>query len=354
MERDSYIDIEQLIHNPEFVAWVKKGQHSAFWESFKKNNPQFQEQIEFSRDLILGINSSYDESIMEKSKNQIWGEIEAQISQEQNHNRKNKIGILAIIALISLGVLFYGLLNKQNQKSNPELMSQDKWIEYTNHSVDNWPIDLVDGSQIILEPNAYLKYPIVFDKKTRNVQLKGDAYFDIARDTLHPFYVYANEAVIRVLGTSFFVKADNEDKEVKVIVESGKVAVYRKDEIIDYQAKKINRPKSLLVTPNQVATLNKSNLEFVKRLVPRPTLTKPLSSIDKIYFENNTIHEIAKALGKAYGVEIVIDSNITTGCRLTTTLTNQPLFEKLKIICDPLGLKYLEKDVKIHILGNCE
>lgn len=354
MNRDKYISIDHLLDQPEFIEWVKEGKNDAYWQNFILNNPQHQTEIELAESILLGIVTTPYTPAAQRSKNAIWDDLEKEIHQDKRSSKIKRMTILSLCASVAIGILWLSAtMMGEGFSGEEEFSTQEKWIEYTNHSQDNWPIALADGSQIILEPNAYLKYPLVFQQKTRKVQLKGDAFFEIAHDSLKPFYVYANEAVIRVLGTSFHVKAKENDEDIEVIVRTGKVAVYKGKEIKEYQAKRIKHIEPILVTPNQIATLNKSKLTFNKRLVARPILSKPLDVLETKHFNNKSIHDICEALTEVYGIDIEISDQISTQCRLTTTLSDQPLFEKLKILCDPLGLTYYEENVAIHIVGHC-
>ena len=89
----------------------------------------------------------------------------------------------------------------------------------------NIEVLLSDGSTVFLNRNSSLTYPKNFRSGTRKVSLKGEAFFDIARDEEHPFIIDAGKAKIRVLGTSFNVITENAENEVEVYVASGKVMV---------------------------------------------------------------------------------------------------------------------------------
>ncbi len=352
MNTNPQYDWSELINNQSFINWVREGKDNAEWQTYFAQNPHLQSHLELATSFIKNSITKLDPAFVAEMQNEAWSNLNEKIASSPKLETKFKYGIAIVTLILILGVLaffFYPV-----SSSDSTIFQDEIWVEYTNNTNSNVPVDLSDGSQVILEPQSYLRYPNFIDQKNRKVQLKGDAFFDIARDTTKPFYIYANEAVIRVLGTSFHVKADEDDKEVKVVVKTGKVAVYSGNEIKEYQAKKIKKLDPLLVTPNQVATLQRSSLEIKKRLVSRPTLTKPLKEIPRIHFKNASIREIAAALSAAYSIEIEVNPLISDECRLTTTLTDQPLYEKLKIICDPLGLTYREKNVKILITGSCD
>ena len=82
-------------------------------------------------------------------------------------------------------------------------------------------------------------------------------------------------------------------------------------------------------------------------------MVKPLNQLPKLRFEEAPAGDIFKALEDAYGVQIAFAEGAMVNCPLTTTLTDQTLFEKLDIICHPLGLVYYEQDARIVINGHC-
>ena len=66
---------------------------------------------------------------------------------------------------------------------------------------------LADGTRVYLNAASSLKYPVVFDEKERTVYLSGEAYFDVTSDKDHPFLVELKKSVVKVLGTSFDIRA---------------------------------------------------------------------------------------------------------------------------------------------------
>lgn len=73
---------------------------------------------------------------------------------------------------------------------------------------------LADGTKVWLNSDSELTYPDVFNEKTRQVYLKGEAYFEVAHSERQPFLVKAGDYSIRVLGTAFNVSSYAEEKEV--------------------------------------------------------------------------------------------------------------------------------------------
>jgi len=243
---------------------------------------------------------------------------------------------------------------------------KSRWILEENISGVPKLIHLVDGSKVILEPYGSLKYPTVFNGKQRDVFLQGEAFFDVARDTIQPFLIYANETITKVLGTSFTIKAFEGDEDVEVIVKTGKVAVYAKvASTNDKTARKrmivkadeaISVPvpnRKLEITPNQKVVFNKKKKELVKTIAPIPVLiNQSVQQMEKLEFEESSVLEVFKALEKAYGLQIIFDAEQLNNCTITTVLTDMPMMNKIDIICQALSLKFEERNGRIYITGN--
>ncbi|MEL7250159.1 MAG: FecR domain-containing protein [Bacteroidota bacterium] len=84
---------------------------------------------------------------------------------------------------------------------------------------------LPDGTKVWLNENTYLTYEELDGE--RQLRLEGEAFFDVATDSLRPFRIYTDQAVTTVLGTSFNIRAYPEEEQVEVSVKEGKVQLER-------------------------------------------------------------------------------------------------------------------------------
>ncbi|MGZ4055926.1 MAG: FecR family protein [Bacteroidia bacterium] len=82
---------------------------------------------------------------------------------------------------------------------------------------------LPDSSKIVLNKNSTFSYPQKFNGKERTTFLTGEAFFEVKKDTSHPFIVSSLNAKTEVTGTSFDIKAYEKDKDVELDVLSGEV-----------------------------------------------------------------------------------------------------------------------------------
>ena len=86
-------------------------------------------------------------------------------------------------------------------------------------------ITLADGTQVYLGALSEIEYPVVFGKKSREVRVSGEVYFNVARDTNRPFIVKTGHLNVEVLGTSFNVRDYADEDYVETTLVSGKVKV---------------------------------------------------------------------------------------------------------------------------------
>lgn len=91
-------------------------------------------------------------------------------------------------------------------------------------------VTLSDGTQVQLNGNSRIEYPVIFSRKQRNVKLSGEAFFEVKHDERHPFIVETFASKVEVLGTRFNVYADEASECFSTALVDGKVKVTTNDE----------------------------------------------------------------------------------------------------------------------------
>lgn len=215
-------------------------------------------------------------------------------------------GAVAAIGLILLSL--YPISEKQ--QNNKVIENQIVYVTATGGKVN-----LPDGSVVSLNENSTLKYPKQFIGNERNVELSGEAFFEVKRDTLHPFMIKAADAHVKVLGTSFNVNALKADR-VEVIVATGKVEVWHS-----------NFDKHVFITPGR------KSIAFteVAPVVLDADMNEIAWKTGVLKFNNCTLGYIAASLSKTYHKPITIDAQIEK-LRLTATFDNQTLDDVLSVV----------------------
>ena len=148
---------------------------------------------------------------------------------------------------------------------------------------------LSDGTTVYLNAESELTYPVKFSENDRRVFLKGEAYFDVQRDTSKPFVVEANSLEIRVLGTEFGVRAYQDEGSIRTTLKKGMVSVE-------------NEENKVVLTPGMQASFNK---ETAKMDVREVNVDLFLAWKDgRLVFDNCSLENILEDLGKWYDFNI--------------------------------------------------
>ncbi len=208
-------------------------------------------------------------------------------------------------------------------------------------------IVLSDGSRVTLLDGGVLKYRYGFDVDRREVILQGHAYFEVAENKEKPFYVYANDVITKVLGTSFLVKASDRDKEVEVSVTKGKVSVYK----AGGQAFGRGREESVVLLPRQQVSYSAAAGKMVRSDVADPGELIPSERPAGLIFENAPLPAILEAVQSAYQVRFEFDKDRFALCTLTTSIEDETLDEMLVIISRLLDVEYVVSGNVISLDG---
>ena len=196
---------------------------------------------------------------------------------------------------------------------------------------------LPDGSIVHLKANSSISYEL---QKTgiRELDLEGEAFFDIAHDPDQPFVISANQALVKVVGTSFSVEADNENNTVNVFVESGLVLL----------SDKSRGDQSLLVEPGYMGILTKNGID--KKLSEDKNYLAWKSG--KLEFHESNFKAVINDLNHTYGTNIVSGSTELSECDFTGTFFNQPVDTVLKVLQTAFNLDIEITDFEIILRGD--
>ena len=342
--------VKDLAADDFFSRWVLQPdmESEMFWKKWLSENPDKEQIVVRAKNLVLALNKAEDVIVSEELIRQTWAHIDAQTRTDGKTVSMVWPKLAAAAAILLIATVAIWLWIDQNN-NNQLAVSSTGWEEVSNNGNDVRKVTLDDGTMVTLKPGSSLRYPLHFEKNNRVIQLKGEAFFEVTRDESRPCMVFALETVTKVLGTSFTVKAHDIDDEIEVTVRTGKVAVYANVENAGQLPDDNN--KHIIVTPNQKAIFNRKNEDLKKSLAENPAPVIPVESLKKQKFEEAPLEEILESLQEVYQVEILFDKSALKKCRLTTTLNDQSLFEKLSIICDALGLGYRQENAKIIITG---
>lgn len=163
---------------------------------------------------------------------------------------------------------------------------------------EQYQVILPDGSHVWLNAVSSLTYPTSFNSlKTREVRLVGEAYFEIAKDKIHPFIVKTNKQQVQVLGTHFNINSYNDEPNTKTTLLEGRVLVTETAH---------NNVKVL--SPGQQAVLGNDHLE-VGNANQEEAIAWKNGDFD---FDGENIQSIMRKLSRWYNVEVVYNGDVKT------------------------------------------
>lgn len=314
----------------KFLAQETDALESALVEDWLKQDKNHQKELDDYQFIWQQVASLKEEKTVDidlawnKIKSKTIASKEAKVIEFKS---KKKIFFTPIRIAASLTLLLAGILALFLNRKETEIIS----LKTTNQTLEQ---TLPDGSVVFLNANTNLSYPTDFEGDTREINLSGEAFFKVQRNENKPFIIHANGSDIRVLGTSFNVKAYT--KNVKVSVESGKVEFKHK------------KKQTLLVKGEEA--------EFE---VGKDTIRKAVTLDKNTYayktktfiFEDSSLEHIIKVLSENYHTKIILQNNSIKTCRLTTTFNNETLPNALNIIAETLNLKVTTEGEKYIIDG---
>ena len=292
--------------------------------------------LNMNKQTDLEVNIEAEFAILE-SKNQHKGK-----SGKINTVKKVIMIWQRIAAILILPLFIAGLFMFLNYEESSSKMAQVKKADivkkvlFTPKGV-RAKLKLDDGTEVYLNSNSTIKYSDGLENGIRNVELDGEAYFDVAHDKAHPFVVSARGLKIKVLGTVFNVNTYNPNK-IETTLVKGSVQLASVDNINN----------SVLLKPGYRAVYNdksgtipvgKANTKYI-------TAWKD----GAILLCDTPMADVIISLERWYGVKITVRDKAIYQYSFTASLKDKSLSEVLNLlkISSPIGYKINKKQVVIY------
>lgn len=268
--------------------------------------------------------------IADEINGEVWNDVAERICSEEFQTKTNQsaqrcttfvgqvcglVAGLAIVLSCILGVMLHN--------SEPYVISVERGQKAN--------ITLPDGTNVALNSASTLSYPRNFGVVKRNVKLEGEAYFDVAKNG-RPFKVETSHLDIAVMGTSFDVKAYDEDESVVTTVVKGCVKV-----LSDNGSEYILNPQDELTYSVHSKNFSKNRIEDVEEVA--------LWSKNQLVFRGENFEEIAVMLSRLYNVEVAFLSDKVKQYTFSGIIRNSSLLNVVEIMS-------LTAPVKCKLSGN--
>jgi transmembrane sensor len=336
MNQKSFYDLLSRYENGNCTEaeklWIDKWYHNLNNRNFKDLSSTALEEMQTN--VWLNINNIEHKPTQTSKVKKLWPKLAIAAS------------IMVAFFLAGLYLIRYNHAEQSFIDENGNLALVSK----TNDTDRPIVIALSDESTVTLKPQANIIYPKMFAANKRMVYLKGSAFFSVSKNPKRPFYVYNQKLVVRVLGTSFWVKSSTDQMPAQVAVRTGKVQVQENENSSLFTLSKEKLAKPILLTPNQKGIFADHNLK--KTLVSKPI---PLAEAYHVptslsyNFKEESVKEIFKTLSEAYGIEIKSDNEQISNYTFTGDLSKKGLYEQLDLICGTISSKYYIQGTSIVV-----
>lgn len=321
-----------------FLKWLRKA-----------NNDELNEiadEYESKQDLwdVLAVtpSSEWINRLEQKLDGAERGGVVRRMNPERYVRRKTWIAAASVIVLLSAGVY---LFVKEGHKAAPtaENPGQTSLAYYTTESnprgADQKELILADGSKIWLNASSSLKFPSQFDGPDRVVELTGEAFFEVEKNSDKPFKVLIKGAEIDVLGTHFNVKAYDDEPTSRTT-------------LIDGAVRMESGSKRVVLKPGQQAEIPYSLTGDAAQI--GVTSVNPKSALawkeGLFQFEDDDLRSIVRTLSRAYNVDVQVDPNVPekrfTG-NFDRKLGLEKILEQLKSL--DIRFKYDGKIIRVTL-----
>ncbi len=222
-----------------------------------------------------------------------------------------KIAAFAIIFLAVGFVIYQQVLNINNQM-----------IVVKTHDAEIKDVHLPDGTSVSLNSNSKIEYRREFDSDKREVNLKGEAFFDVTPDRQKQFIVNLAQGKIKVLGTSFLARSRDLSE---VVVTSGKVELAEKRSFNNFFT-----PRKVTLEKGDKGVLNKKTGQALKATNNDENYLSWKTKI--LTFSDTPLSEVAEKIEDVYKVEIKINNKKVNNIRLSAKFTNNPVQTVFQVI----------------------
>jgi transmembrane sensor len=287
------------------------------------------------------------------------------IEEEKKESGKEKRKVIYwITAIAACLILFLGswyLITYGNSLGNNNTNGIAKNEVFTKKGSKS-KIILPDGSLVWLNADSKISYSGDFQGETREMQLTGEAYFDVKKDNARPFIIHTNAIDVRVLGTAFNVRSYPSEKTTETSLIRGSVEVILHDfpekkpiilkanqkltvkNVTDDTKDSIRSRTAIVKQSGDVAVFSKIHFNRQDSTVVESSWTE-----NKLIFDDESFERVVANIERWYNVEFVIKNSRIKSMHFTADFENKSLSQVLEALSFALKFKYHIEDNRIII-----
>lgn len=342
-------NIEDFLTHPEFIRWVKQPDKEleAYWNQWRKANPEQLPSMRLAKEILLRTEFDLTEpprGIKEEVLQQVLKQRVKVMPSKSANSRKpiwtrifwDGLGQMSRVAaiLVASFVLSWMVAPVFQVNINPQMAQlEETYIQKVTGQGEKLQLTLADGTKVWLNTSSEITFPEKFGNGDRLISLRGEAYFEVVRDSLRPFKVNTDGLLTTVLGTSFNVNT-REAGNTRIALLSGKVEVsssHRQVALV---------PGEMLNFDKATASFNVSRFDALEVLGWKEGVLR---------FYRASLGEVKEELEEWYGVEILLKNAKGVTWQFSGEYPQQSLEEVLESMSYIKGFGYKIKDKAVTL-----
>lgn len=202
-----------------------------------------------------------------------------------------KVAAAILIPLLIINSILWVVLQKTGL--------ENEWQEVYVPKGEKLQMMFQDGTKVWLNSDTKLEYPLAFKRKNREVKLVGEAYFTVRSNKKRPFNVRLDGMDVKVTGTSFNIKAYDNDSQITTTLDEGQVFL---------ELKENQEGDSFILKPGQQAQFTKLNAEL--KIFSSEIGQNSSWKNNELLFSNTPIQEVVKILERWYNIEFELEKDL--------------------------------------------
>ena len=299
---------EDFLTDPEFRHWVlsPNKQSNDFWDSIAKGHPHLTSSMALARNLILQMEFKVkegDEDDYQEVLGRILQNKRSKYAVSMPEKMGNKSITKPIVRWLTAASIFIAIISYvfTAQKEAQPIQQVLSYVVKQNPKGQQSQIHLPDGTKVWLNAESSIRYRERFSDSVRLVELTGEAFFEVAENPLKPFTVISGNVTTTAKGTSFNIKAFQDEPAIEVSLVTGKVVVNTMDDQSTFSG------DSYYLDPGQRITYDTGKRSLLLGEFSLANISDWKNGI--LSFNNASMEEVLKKLERWYGVSFVLQNH---------------------------------------------
>ncbi|WP_026210239.1 FecR family protein [Flexithrix dorotheae] len=335
--------LEDFLEDEYFIKWVVNptADSNLFWNAWINSHPEKHVMIIEAKSFISGLRYK---NYFRATDEELIDSFEGVLKKAQKSRNKNKVYngffLKFSVAASLLFLIFFSSPLKDYLTSPKDFSTTGEYFSKAATRGQKLTFILEDGTKVILNAESKISFPEKFSKGKREVFLTGEAFFEVTKDSIRPFIIHSQNIVTTVLGTTFNIRAYQDENEIEVNVVTGKVKVESKDESENIESNHI-------LFPNDMLSYNKENKRILKEAVNPGE--KTAWKDNTILFDNKNLKTILKELERWYNVEFIVENDTEVTGTFSGRFKNKSLQNVLEGLSFSCNLDFKMEGQKVYL-----